>query len=245
MAGGGGGVAGVAVAALGAGVSRIAGSGTCGGRYLRGVAVARCRDGFGLGCLTRGAGVGLDTGSGTGGSCGDLAAVIAMAAGGAAEAALAVAPAVGTSGAADTAGTAGPCMTHQLATDCTVALAVVGAVGAGGGVRSIAQGQCTVAVNRQGKGHLHTAGHKHFLTAAAAGRIQRRTGSRGIIALGHVPIGVVASLYRNIAVAIKGCGQLAIRELIAAQIGAILLAGIVAAVNVAEQVIVHHIVGAP
>ena len=80
VAGGGCGVAGITVTALGAGIGRITGCGTGGSRYLGGIVVACCRNGLGLSAVALGAGVGLNAGGSTGSCLGDHTAVICMAA---------------------------------------------------------------------------------------------------------------------------------------------------------------------
>ena len=120
------------------------------------------------------------------------------------------------------------------------------AVIAGIGIDRVAQSQGAVAVCRQGEGDLHTAGNKHLvrLIDTAGGIVQRDLGSSGVIALSHIPAAIVAGFDANIAVALEGRGQLAVHKLVCTNVGRVILAGVVRAVDVAKEVVGHR-AGAP
>ena len=104
--------------------------------------------------------------------------------------------------------------------------------------RHIAQSQTAVTVLHQSEGDLHAAGDQHLLSGPGAGVIEG-SGGIGDIGLGHVPVGIVPGLHCHIAVGSEGGSQLAIDELIFAQIGVVFLAAIVGTVDVAEEIVVH------
>ena len=109
----------------------------------------------------------------------------------------------------------------------------------------IAQRQGAVLVDRQSEGDLHAAGDEHLLrhSDALGGVVQGDGGGRGIEALGHIPLGVVTGLHAHIGVGIEGDDQLALHEAILTDVGGVFLAGVIAAVDPAKQVVFHSGLG--
>ncbi len=105
--------------------------------------------------------------------------------------------------------------------------------------RHIGQSQGTVTVLHQGEGDLTPLGNIQLVGGGAKlFRIEQsnRVDALALIAVGHIPCTVVACLDTDIAVGIKGSNQFAIHKQVLAHVGIILLAGIVAAVDVSEEV---------
>ena len=104
-----------------------------------------------------------------------------------------------------------------------------------GGLFGVAQSQGAVLIFHQGEFPLGACGHEHLLTLVlvqgAAGGVH--------VAFEEIPVGIVAGLDEDIAVSGEGGGQLAVHELILAQVGIVSLTAIVSAVDVTDQVVVH------
>ena len=97
---------------------------------------------------------------------------------------------------------------------------------------NIAQGQAAVSVLHQSKGDFHATGNEHLLGLAFA----QRNRLLGAVSFGHVPVGIVTGLDEDIAILRKGSSDLAVNELIFAQVLVIIVAAVVSAVDVADQV---------
>ena len=101
----------------------------------------------------------------------------------------------------------------------------------------IAQTQGVVTVDGQSEGDLHIAGNKQLLVGTGGGVVQSCLGA-GSVSLGHVPGAVALGLDANIAVLTEHGGQLIVDEAVSAHVLIVALAGIVSAVDVAEQVVI-------
>ena len=103
-----------------------------------------------------------------------------------------------------------------------------------------------VSVDNQGEGHLNAAGHCQLVKGVAlglevlihSGIVQDTGADHTVPALGHVPVLVVSGLDGNIAVDSEGSGQLAIDELVLADVGVVIAFAVGRTVDVAEQVVI-------
>ena len=239
---GGGDLLGVHVAALGAGVGLQA-AGLTGSRLGDGglvavaaagvslaadgalavcVAVAGGGDDLSIAVAALGAGEGLHTALGTGGSGGDLGAVAV--AGGADNVSVAVAALGAGEGLHALSGTGRS--SGDLFGVVVDTLVITGAD----------QGQGVVLVGDQSQQDVPAAGNEHFLTGTGIGVVQD-AGGVGDVALGHVPVGIAGGLDAHVAVLVEMDDQLAVHELVRAHVGGVFLAGVVAAVDPAEQIV--------
>ena len=126
---------------------------------------------------------------------------------------------------------------HGLAAVGTNAVGIVAVVGTIH--RGVAQGQGIIAVVHQGEGDLHTARDPQQLAVGDLGRvIQRSRGGLSLVALGHVPTGIVGGLHRHIAILAEDHRQGALHELILAQVGRVGAPGIVRTIDGAGEVVI-------
>ena len=247
----------IAVRADRAGVGGVSLIGTGGGGDHALIAVTGGRDGLGIGIAALGAGVGLHTGIFTGSRRGDLGG-IAVAAGRlclAADGTLTAGIAVVAGHAANCTATVFPSMgTDLTALSTGVAIKAVGAgnrtgvalavrveqVLAGAFCHAVLQLQCAIVIFGQRKVDLNA---RRDICLVGVGNTgigiveSQRLGST-LEALGHIPVGIIAGLDADIALLLKGSGELTgRRELVLAQIGSILFATVVFAVDEAEQIV--------
>ena len=125
---------------------------------------------------------------------------------------------------------------HRLAAAGANTVLVVAVMGTGG---LIAQDIGIIPVVHQGEGHQLAAGDEELVRVGQdRGVVQSGGGGIALPALGHIPVGIVRSLHRHIAVHLEPDLQLAVHELVLAQVGVVLLAGIVGTVDPAEQIVV-------
>ena len=123
---------------------------------------------------------------------------------------------------------------HGLAAGGADAIGIMADMGTGG---LVAQGVGIVAVVHQGEGDLLAAGNIELIgVGQGGGVVQHRGIDLALPAGGHVPVGIVGSLHRHIAVGGEADDDLAVHEFVLAQVGVVLLAGVVGAVDVAEEV---------
>ena len=107
----------------------------------------------------------------------------------------------------------------------------------------VAQRQGIIRVLRKCEGHFHAAGNHQLVRCLAkrTGIIQCNLCNLALPAVGHVPVLVVGGLHRHVAGLIELSGQLAVHELVLAHVFVVVFTGIVLAVNIAKQVIVHYL----
>lgn len=111
------------------------------------------------------------------------------------------------------------------------------------GCQRIAQGDSAVAVDSQGEGCRPISGDIKLVSLSAQSGSVIKGGGGDVFAqpaVGHVPSGIIAGLYGNIAGLGKGNGELAVNKFVCADIIAVFLAGIVCAIDIAEQIIVNY-----
>ena len=101
----------------------------------------------------------------------------------------------------------------------------------------VAQNQRIVVVDHQSEGDLRAAGHEQLFCLALCQRYALLLA----VALSHVPAQIVAGLDGNVAVTGEGGNQLAIDELVDTQISGIVIAGVILAVDEAEQVVITDV----
>ena len=181
---------------------------------------------FGVAVTALGAGVGLLTGCGTGGSGGDLRSVAVAAnrlrrtANGTAAAGIAVG--------------------HGLAAGVADTLLRVHQVLAGAGGLGVLQSQAAIGVLGQSKGNLDTAGNIQLFIAA----LNQLAGGIGAVRLCHVPLFITFGLHKHEAVGSKGSGQLAGRtKFVRTHVGGVFFAAVVGTVDEADQIIGLVVVG--
>ena len=105
----------------------------------------------------------------------------------------------------------------------------------------IAQGQAAVGISHQGEFPFGACGNKELVCCLAQiGRIVQGSGLgfRSQPAISHVPLGIVAGLHKHIAISGKGSGDLAVHELVIAQVLPIVVAAVVCTVNGTNQIVI-------